>query len=253
MQLTLDGHVVAHHDYRLDPDATRLDGAWLAAGGPPLKTMTLADLRRYDVGSLRPGSKAAARHPGRAMLNGARLPTLPELLAALREVGEPKRRLYVEIKTDPTRPELAPEPAAITAAVLRDLDAAGWAERAKIIAFDWRVLRICKALNAAITTAHLTIPPALAVSVKPLPDGTSPWTDGADASARGGSELAAIRDHGGEEWSPHFTDVTPERVAEAAALGLRVGPWGLSAAGDIERMVEFRAFSATVSGPAWGS
>ena len=29
VQITADGHVVAHHDYRLAPDQTRLDGAWL--------------------------------------------------------------------------------------------------------------------------------------------------------------------------------------------------------------------------------
>lgn len=252
VQLTADGHVVAHHDYRLDPDATRLDGSWLDEPSAPLKAMTLADLRRFDVGALRPGSKTEARHPGRAMLDGAQIPTLPELLATLREIGEPRRLIYVEIKTDPTRPHLAPEPEPVTRAVLADLDAAGWTDRAKIIAFDWRVLRLAKAVEPAIATAHLTIPPALAANVKPLADGSSPWTDGADAASHGGSELAAIRAHGGEEWSPHLVDISAARVAEAAALGLRVGPWGVSAAADIARMAELDVFSATISGPAWG-
>jgi len=30
-QLTADGHVIAHHDYRLHQDRTRLDGEWLEA------------------------------------------------------------------------------------------------------------------------------------------------------------------------------------------------------------------------------
>ena len=59
VQVTLDGHVVAHHDYRASPDQTRLDGDWLAAPGPPLKDMRLADARRYDVGRSRPGSDGA--------------------------------------------------------------------------------------------------------------------------------------------------------------------------------------------------
>jgi len=54
------------------------------------------------------------------------------------------------------------------------------------------------------------------------------------------------------EWSPYFTEVTAETMAEAAALGLRVGPWGLSAAGDIDRMLDLGVYSVTVSGPAWG-
>ena len=57
-----------------------------------------------------------------------------------------------------------------------------------------------------------------------------------------------MKAHGGVEWSPHFTDVTPERVDEAHALGLRVGPWGLSKAADIRRMTELGVFSSTVSG-----
>ena len=52
VQLTADGQVVAHHDYRLAAAATRLDGEWLSSRGPLLKSLSLADLRRYDVGRL---------------------------------------------------------------------------------------------------------------------------------------------------------------------------------------------------------
>src|SRR5476651_37012 len=101
VQITADGHVVAHHDYRLSPDATRLDGVWLSEAGPPIKTMTLDELRRYDVGRTRPGSQAAARYPLKTELDGVRVPTLPELLAALNAAEGPRWMIYVEIKTDP--------------------------------------------------------------------------------------------------------------------------------------------------------
>ncbi len=251
VQITADGHVVAHHDYRLSPDATRLDGKWLEAPGPPLKEMTLTDLRRYDVGSLRPGSKSAARHPYREMSDGEPVPTIRELLSALRDARGPKRLIYIEIKTDPTQPGIAPDPAAVVDAVADDVEAAGWVEHTKIIAFDWQVPRLARRRNPGLATAHLTIPAALAINVRPLPDGASPWTDGLDVASRG-SELAAIGAHGGEEWSPYFTEVTPERVAEAATLGLRVGPWGLSTEDDIRRAEDLGVFSATASGPSWG-
>jgi glycerophosphoryl diester phosphodiesterase len=140
----------------------------------------------------------------------------------------------------------------VTHAVLADLDAADYLAHAKIIAFDWSVLRLATALSPGIATAHLTIPAALVPSLAPSPDRDSPWYDGADPRRHGGSELKAIKAHGGMEWSPYYTDVTPERVAEAKALGLKVGPWGLSEADDIRRMIELGVFSATVSGPAWG-
>jgi glycerophosphoryl diester phosphodiesterase len=252
VQMTADGHVVAHHDYRLSQNATRLDGEWLAERGPPLKTLTLEALRRYDVGRLRPGSEYETRYPDKRGEDGIAIPTLEALMGALAAAEGPRRWIYVEIKTDPGDPEAAPAPEVVTEAVVARIEAAGWEAHTKIIAFDWRVLRLAQARNPAIATAHLTVPYALATGVKLLPNGDSPWFDGFDPRHHGGSDLAAIKAHGGMEWSPYFTDVTPERMAEAQALGLRVGPWGLSKPEDIERMIDLGVFSVTVAGPTWG-
>ncbi len=248
VQMTADGHVVAHHDYWLNPDATRLDGDWLSERGAPLKTLSLDVLRRYDIGRTRPGSAAEAQHPDLESLDGARIPTLPDLLAALKAAEGPRRLIYVEIKTHPNHPDYAPDPATVTDAVLGALEAADYADHAKIIAFDWSVLRLATARTPGIATAHLTIPrrPGQAPA-----DRDSPWFDGSDPRHFGGSELEAIKAHGGMEWSPYYTDVTAERVAEANALGLKVGPWGLSKSADVQRMIGHGVFSATVSGPDW--
>jgi len=251
VQMTADGHVVAHHDYRLNPDATRMHGQWLEGRGPPLRTMTLADLGRYDVGGLRPGSDDARRYGNRQPIDGVRIPTLRALFELLNAASGARRLLYIEIKTDPTGREAAPDPVAVTGAVLDDAEAAGYLDHVKIIAFDWQVLRLAKARLPGVATAHLTIPPRLPVSAKPPPDRDSPWSDGCDPRRHGGSDLAAIKAHGGMEWSPYFTDVTPETMAEAADVGLRVGPWGLSSADDIARMIALGVFSITISGAHW--
>ena len=245
VQLTADGAVVAHHDYRLSPDQTRLGGDWIEGPAPPIKAMTLAELSRYDVGRARPGSDGARRYPGREEMDGVAIPTLPELLAALRKAPGPRRLIYVEIKTDPTNPADSPDAEQVTDAVLRDLAAADWLGRAKLIAFDWRVLRLARDRVPDVETAHLTITHGRIASSADAP---SPWFDASHPFQHGGSDLAAIKAHGGVEWSPHFTDITPERMAEAQNLGLRVGPWGLSKAADIRRMAELGVFSSTVSG-----
>src|SRR5690242_5416922 len=157
VQMTADGHVVAHHDYRFSPEQTRLDGAWIDAPSTPLKSMTLAEARRYDVGRSRPGSKVEARYPARERMDGVVAPTLPELLAAMAQAPGRNRRLYVEIKTDPVDPDDAPAPEQVVDAVLRDLAAWDWLAASKIIAFDWRVLRLARARLPDIATAHLTI------------------------------------------------------------------------------------------------
>jgi glycerophosphoryl diester phosphodiesterase len=253
VQMTLDGHIVAHHDYRLRPDQTRLEGQWIEAPSAPLKQLKLDTLRRYDVGRSRPGSAAAVRHPGRKAMDGVRVPTLREIIDALKGATGPRRWTYIEIKTDPQDPDVAPNPENIVGAVFDVLEAMNYGAHAKIIAFDWRVLRLARERGPRTAAAHLTIPRALQGDVRYDAEGRSPWLDGFDAMDHGGSELSAIKAHGGREWSPHFTEITAERIAEAADLGLRVGPWGLSKSRDIARMAELGVYSSTVSGPDWGS
>ncbi len=251
VQITADGIVVAHHDYWLDPEATRLDGQWLKARSAPLKFLTLAELGRFDVGAFAPDSRHAARYPHLQSMDGARIPTLRAILQRVANAPGSPRRLYVEIKTDPTKPDAAPDPEVIVAAVLDEVDRAGWTAHTKVIAFDWRVLRLTRTALPDMATAHLTIPRRLAGGDAPRDPTDLPWFDGFDPR-RYVSELAAIAAHGGVEWSPYYTDVTPERAEEASTLNLKVGPWGLSAAEDIARMQALGVYSATVSGPAWG-
>jgi glycerophosphoryl diester phosphodiesterase len=55
--VTKDGVLVISHDPFLNPDVVRgPDGRWLAAKGPPIHSLTLAELQRYDVGRLNPES-----------------------------------------------------------------------------------------------------------------------------------------------------------------------------------------------------
>src|SRR2546430_760521 len=62
--VTRDAVVVVSHDPELNPDCTRdARGRFLATAGPPIFTLTYAQLQSYDVGRLRPGSAYAARFP----------------------------------------------------------------------------------------------------------------------------------------------------------------------------------------------
>src|SRR5262245_27111273 len=51
LAVTRDGAIVLSHDPVLNPDIVRgADGRWLTAPGPAINGLTLAELRRYDVG-----------------------------------------------------------------------------------------------------------------------------------------------------------------------------------------------------------
>jgi len=249
VHLTADGHVVAHHDYGLHADQSRLDGTWLSEPGPLLRDTDLANTKRFDLGRARPGSRRAAH--AHSEMDGVFMPTLPEILDLMAASPGPSQSLFVEIKTDPADYRQSADPVRLLDQVLVDLAAADWLATTKIIAFDWSVLRRLKSLAPEVATAHLTIPEAMHGQIIRDTAGDSPWTDGCDPRHHGGSELQAILAHGGQEWSPHVSDVTEARMAEARALGLRVGVWGLRSAADINRMAAWGADALTVSGPVW--
>jgi glycerophosphoryl diester phosphodiesterase len=203
VHLTADGHVVAHHDDRIAADQSRLDGVWLDAPGPLLRNASLETLRAYDLGRTRPGSPYALRYPSRQGLDGVVMPTLPELLAVLAQAPGPRRWIFVEIKTDPPDYRESADPVRLLEAVIADLEAASWLDRAKIIAFDWSVLRDLKARRPDVASAHLTVPDAMTSRIRRLANGDSPWADGCDPRHFGGSELGAIKAAGnGRRTSP---------------------------------------------------
>ena len=111
--ITRDGVLVISHDPALNPDITRgPDGQFLTARGPVIWLTDFAELQRYDVGRLKPGTRYAALYPEQKPHDGARLPRLDELFALVKKSGNAKVRLALETKLTPTAPDetMAPEP-----------------------------------------------------------------------------------------------------------------------------------------------
>ncbi len=61
VQLSADGVVVVHHDFRLNPGLTRKDGAWLTGETPRIKDLTFAELQRFRSGPRRSRQRLCAR------------------------------------------------------------------------------------------------------------------------------------------------------------------------------------------------
>ena len=74
VQLTHDGEVVVFHDYRLKPELCRDEkGRWLVPSTPRLKDLTLAELKKFDVGRADPSYRvdddgAYEHHPDDELL-----------------------------------------------------------------------------------------------------------------------------------------------------------------------------------------
>jgi glycerophosphoryl diester phosphodiesterase len=220
--MTADGVVVVSHDPALNPDITRdASGAWLIGRGPTIHTLTHAALREYDVGRLRPGSRTASLFPGQVPHDGARIPTLAAVFAAL-----PHARFTIEVKTDPAHPDWTAPPAVLADATLAVIDAAGASGRIVLESFDWRVQRHVRKTRPDIRLAWLTRAETVRDSVL--------WWDGARGA---GSIPACVAAEGGPIWAPDHTGLTECQIGEAHALGLLVLPWTVNQPADIGRLV----------------
>src|SRR2546430_9550775 len=126
---------------RRSSDLTRdTEGRFLASAGPPIFTLSYAQLQSYDVGRLRPGSAYAARFPQQQPVDGERIPSLADVLTLVRTRGRGRVRVGLEVKTFPEQPELTPAPEPFVQALRGDVERTGTASLVTFLAFDWRVL-----------------------------------------------------------------------------------------------------------------
>jgi glycerophosphoryl diester phosphodiesterase len=232
-----DGVVVVAHDPQLNPDLARgPDGKWLATTGHALHELDLADIRRFDVGRIRPGSRYAGRYPEQRPLDGARIPTLAEVIELSRKAGNDAVRFNVETKISPLEPDLTAAPEAFARAVIKILRAEGVAGRSTIQSFDWRTLRAANAIAPEVTTACLTVEQRWLDNLERGRPGTSAWTAGLDAD-----DFATVPDlvaaAGCGVWSPDYRDLDQAALARAQALGLEVVVWTVNEPDQMRRLI----------------
>ncbi|MBT5774483.1 MAG: glycerophosphodiester phosphodiesterase [Dehalococcoidia bacterium] len=252
-QVTADGHVVGHHDYRINADLARDEqGEWLPEAGPPIRSLTLDQVRVYDMGRAKPGSRATRSYPDQVAVDGERIPTLEELLAALARRNDTTTELWIEVKTDPSEaPDITTPPDEFLAALLPRLEAADGIARTVLIAFDWRVLRLAMEAQPSIRTGFLTADTRHIAPDRDWPsvDGHSTWWGGWDPIDHGGTFISAVRAAGGTYWSPLLKDLTPELVAEAHEAGIQVSTWGVGSDEEMALALDLGIDSITASRP----
>ncbi len=237
--VTRDGVVVVSHDALLNPDLTRdVAGRWIGNPGPPILQLTLGELRRYDVGRLRPGTAYAARYPEQAPSDGQRIPTLEEVFALAARAKNADVRFNVETKVDPRHPEETPPPERFADAVIAVVRNAGVPARTTLQSFDWRTLRYAQKAAPEIATVCLTSQQPPLDNVQLGQPGPSPWLAGLDVDDFGGSVPRLAQAAGCAFWSPDARDLQPGAIAEAHAQGLKVIPWTVNEESQMNALAE---------------
>jgi glycerophosphoryl diester phosphodiesterase len=258
VQLSRDGEVIVFHDYRLKPEICRgSDGRFLEKPTPRVKDLSLAGLKTCDVGRADPASAYARAHPVLTGVDGERIPTLAEVVVVAKASASPFR-LFVELKTSFADRDLSADPIELTERTVDVLRGADHLDRTIFVGFDWLALLHAKKIAPGVKCWFTTLaqswfrpgppppeddPPsehALAMLRYWAATGTSPWAAGYDACNYGGSILHAIKAAGGDGWFPTFTDINPQSVAEARALGLKVGAWTVDAEEDMRRLIDLK-------------
>jgi glycerophosphoryl diester phosphodiesterase len=215
VQLTRDGVAVVHHDFRLMADMARLDGLWPAAPGPRLKDLSLQELRRFDVGTPRPGSGYALAHPLLKAVD-APVPTLEEVAGLAAAAGR-RFTLFVELKCDGS--EDSADPVALADAAYDVIAQAGLLEGVIFVGFDWRAL--ARIRQRAPTARCWFTTDRLRDDARPV--------------------IEAIAAAGGQGWFADFLDATPDNAGHARKLGLKVGAWTVNAPADMRRLMDLDA------------
>ncbi len=223
--ITKDGVLVVTHDRALNPDITRgPDGSFIAAPGPLVSSLTYAELGRYDVGRIQPGTAYARQFDKQKALDGTRIPRLAELFALVRKSGNEKVRFAIETKLSPLAPQDTLAPEAFARAVIAAIREAGMASRSSVLSFDWRTLVVIQREAPEIPTVYLSIQRGASDNIGAGIAEDSPWTAGLRYRDYG-SVPKMIKAAGGHTWSAFHLDLTAEKVREAQALGLQVLAW----------------------------
>ena len=235
--VTADGALVVSHERGLNPDLARgPDGAWVAAPGIPFVRLPLAEIKKYDVGRIRPDSAYAKQFPDQHAVPGTPIPTLSEVFALVRKSGERPCALQHRNQDRSQPPRQIPRAAAFCHAAARSRG------RREIRGpHHGAVVRLAHVAARTKTRAcdyPRSISPCRRATRRRCRCKATEWTAGFDPAAHGGSLPRTIKDAGGAIWSPYFGDVTPELIAESHGLGLKIVVWTVNRKDDIARLID---------------
>lgn len=187
LAVTKDDVLVVSHDPELNPQICRAPG-----GSHTIRQLTLAELRRWDCGSLR-----NPKFPRQTPVPETRIPTLDEVLAL---ASRGKFWFNIETKSFPDRPELTPTPERFSSLLLDAIRRHKLEARVIVQSFDFRTLLAMRKLAPEIRLAALD------------------ETDQGDFVSVARSAQALII-------SPEQRLVTARKVQAAHRAGLQVVPW----------------------------
>lgn len=232
--ITPDGVAVISHEPALYAGTARdADGRWLKDPGPLIRSLTLAEVQRYDVGRLNPDLAYGKPFAVQQAVDGQRIPTLASLFALVKQLGANDVQFDIETKVFPNRPNDTVAPEVFVDTLLAAIRDAGMTRRVMIQSFDWRTLALVQRLEPGMRTVYLTIESRNSNNVQ-----DPAWTAGRIARDYA-SVPAMIKAAGGAIWAPNYDNIDAGSAQRAHDLGLQLVPWTVNEAADMRRLIDW--------------
>lgn len=251
MQLTADGNIVMSHNPVLNPDITRYkdSGKYIEAGKYDIRTMTVPELKKFDVGVM--DSVTAPEHyyngHGKTQVTPdcAELPTIDEFFQLVKDSGF-KGNINIETKLypDPDFPEYANN-ADVKKFVKTFYDKVqqyGLHDQVILQSFDWASLVEMKKLDPDIATAALWCDQPSwgrdSEYLRTFEKAPNPFHAGLEMRDFNGNPVEAAHAIGADIVSPYFGELSKDQVNLAHKYGMKVVPWTVNDPKDIEMLVD---------------
>jgi glycerophosphoryl diester phosphodiesterase len=225
--MTQDNVLVVYHDLTLNPDITRdADGHWMGDDAViAIKNLTLDTIKTFNVGGIRPNTRySEIYHAQQSSGEWAHIPTLEEAIQYIKTHADYPVGFQIEVKTDPTQPQISASPEVIMVALNKIIEQEGIAQRTKVQAFEWECLFWLQKINPSVQTAYLTETHALPPLSLDDVEKKALWTGGYFLKDFY-SIPHMIRALGGHWWDAEDIELTQENIDEAHQLGLKVAAW----------------------------
>jgi glycerophosphoryl diester phosphodiesterase len=188
LHATRDDQLVVAHDFEINTAICRGPG-----GKRAIRSLTLAEVRQYDCGSL-----TLPSFPRQVAVPGTRIPALGEVFDLVAK--HPRVKVNVEIKSSDKHPDFSPAPDAFCRMVAAAIRARKMEKRVLVQSFDFRIVKAMAKAAPELELAAL------------YGTGNRDFTD-------------IARETGVRMVNPHFKLITEAKVRAAHAAGIRIMAW----------------------------
>jgi glycerophosphoryl diester phosphodiesterase len=230
--LTADRQLVLTHDLTVsaltsaDTAVARDADDMFPYVGKPILALTMPQLRTLDVGVRLPRNADDPFALTQVPLPDTRMPTLGAVLGLVDAYGADGVRLHVELKSNPKRPELTPDPREFTDLVVAELDRHNRLDGCALLSFDWRILEIARPL---VAQRYALVEPD---TIAPV------WMNGLALDDFEGDLAAAADAVGATTLSPDRVLIDELLVTSAALRGLQVVAWTVNNPDEASRLID---------------